>query len=251
MTMAAHPSSSAAPAAPLASRPTSELEPLLRKNAPAQRQPAPAVAGISMATVVACDPDSDFCDLQLADGQPPLRCRRAASCLLVPAPGDTVMVAGPSDGALYVIAVVAQADKRQATLSVDGDLRLQSKRGAIAIRSAGTLDLHSDTAMATSAPEWKLTAERGQCNVSELDYRGAELRFSVLVTRFLGRACEVVLDRFHLLTRSSFRVVEEAEHVRAGHIDIQASQTLRLHAKNTLVTSKELVKVDAEQIHMG
>jgi hypothetical protein len=39
--------------------------------------------------------------------------------------------------------------------------------------------------------------------------------------------------------------------VRAGQIDMQASRTLRLHAKNTLVTSKELVKVDAEQIHMG
>ncbi|MGJ3704931.1 DUF3540 domain-containing protein [Variovorax sp. AFSI2.2] len=204
-----------------------------------------------MATVVACDPDGDFCDLMLADGHHPLRCQRAASCLLVPAPGDTVMVAGPNDEALYVIAVVAQADKRQATLAVDGDLHLQSKRGGIAIRSAGVLELQSDTSMATSAPQWKLTAERGQCNVSELDYQGAELRFSVLVTRFLGRACEVVLDRLHLFTRSSFRITEEAEHVRAGHIDIQASQTLRLHAKNTLVTSKELVKVDAEQIHMG
>jgi hypothetical protein len=39
--------------------------------------------------------------------------------------------------------------------------------------------------------------------------------------------------------------------VRAGQIDIQSSSTLRLHAKNTLVTSKELVKIDAEQIHMG
>jgi len=39
--------------------------------------------------------------------------------------------------------------------------------------------------------------------------------------------------------------------VRAGQIDIQAEQTLRLHSNNTLLTSKGLVKVDAEQIHMG
>jgi hypothetical protein len=252
MTMAARPTSSSS-SAPAPSSSESELAPLLRKASPAKPQPGASPGGISMATVVACnaDDDDDFCDVTLADGHRPLRCRRAASCLLLPAPGDTVMVAGPHDDALYVIAVVAQADRRSATLAFDGDLRLQSKRGGIAIQSAGALDLQSDTAVATRAPQWKLTAERGQCSVSELDYQGAEVRFSVLVSRFVGHACEVVLDRLHLLTRSSFRITEEIEQVRAGQIDIQASRTLRLHAKNTLVTSKELVKVDAEQIHMG
>lgn len=249
MTMAARSTSSSSAPAPSSSE--SELAPLLRKASPAKPQPGASPRGISMATVVACDADDDFCDVTLVDGHRPLRCRRAASCLLLPASGDTVMVAGPHDDALYVIAVVAQADSGQATLAVDGDLRLHSKRGGIAIHSAGTLDMQSDTAVATRAPQWKLTAERGQCSVSELDYQGAEVRFSVLVSRFVGHACEVVLDRLHLLTRSSFRITEEVEQVRAGQIDIQASRTLRLHAKNTLVTSKELVKVDAEQIHMG
>jgi len=249
MTMAARPTASSSAPAPSSS--DSELAPLLRKASPAKPQPGASPGGISMATVVACDADGDFCDVTLADGHRPLRCRRPARCLLLPAPGDTVMVAGPHDDALYVIAVVAQADRRQATLAVDGDLRLHSKRGGIAIHSAGALDLQSDTAVATRAPQWSLTAERGQCSVSELDYQGAEVRFSVLVSRFVGHACEVVLDRLHLLTRSSFRITEEVEQVRAGQIDIQASRTLRLHAKNTLVTSKELVKVDAEQIHMG
>ena len=249
MTMAARPTASSS--APVPSSSESELAPLLRKASPAKPPPGASPGGISMATVAACDADGDFCDVTLVDGHRPLRCRRAASCLLLPAPGDTVMVAGPHDDALYVIAVVAQADRGQATLAVDGDLRLLSKRGGIAIHSAGALDLQSDTAVATRAPQWKLTAERGQCSVSELDYQGAEVRFSVLVSRFVGHACEVVLDRLHLLTRSSFRITEEVEQVRAGQIDIQASRTLRLHAKNTLVTSKELVKVDAEQIHMG
>lgn len=248
MTMAARPTASSSAPAPSSSE--SELAPLLRRASPAKPQPGASLTGISMATVVACDADDDFCDVTLVDGRA-LRCQRASSCLLLPAPGDTVMVAGPHDDALYVIAVVAQADRGQATLAVDGDLRLLSKRGGIAIHSAGALDMQSDTAVATRAPQWKLTAERGQCSVSELDYQGAEIRFSVLVSRFVGHACEVVLDRLHLLTRSSFRITEEIEQVRAGQIDIQASRTLRLHAKNTLVTSKELVKVDAEQIHMG
>lgn len=257
MTMQTGRSLSAAPhAAPVAE---SELAPLLRKAPPAKRQSAPP-SGISMAKVVASHSD-DRHEVLVAGDSRALACVRAASCLLVPAPGDTVMVAGPGDSGnkseseneneLYLIAVVAQADARQAVLAVNGDLTLASRHGAVAVRSAGALELQSDTAVATRAPEWQLNAERGQCHVASLDYQGAEVRFSVLVSRVVGRACEVVLDRLHLLTRSSFRLTEDVEQVRAGQIDMQASGTLRLHAKNTLVTSKELVKVDAEQIHMG
>lgn len=250
MTMASR-TTSGAPAVPADVGDESELAPLLRKAAAAKQQPGQQPGGIVMATVTAAEAEDGFCEVTPMDGHRTLRCRRAASCLLLPAPGDTVMVAGPHDEALYLIAVVAQADSSQATLAVDGDLRLQSRRGGIAIRGAGAIELQSDTAVATRSPQWTLAAERAQCTVSELDYQGAEVRFSVLVSRFVGRACEVVLDRLHLLTRSSFRITEEVEQVRAGQIDMQASRTLRLHAKNTLVTSRELVKVDAEQIHMG
>lgn len=250
MTMASR-TASGARAVPADAGDESELAPLLRKAAAAKQQPGQQPGGIVMATVTAAEAEDGFCEVTSMDGHRTLRCRRAASCLLLPAPGDTVMVAGPHDEALYLIAVVAQADSSQATLAVDGDLRLQSRRGGIAIQGAGAIELQSDTAVATRSPQWTLAAERAQCTVSELDYQGAEVRFSVLVSRFVGRACEVVLDRLHLLTRSSFRITEEVEQVRAGQIDMQASRTLRLHAKNTLVTSKELVKVDAEQIHMG
>lgn len=250
MTMASR-TASGARAVPADAGDESELAPLLRKAAAAKQQPGQQPGGIVMATVTAAEAEDGFCEVTSMDGHRTLRCRRAASCLLLPAPGDTVMVAGPHDEALYLIAVVAQADSSQATLAVDGDLRLQSRRGGIAIRGAGAIELQSDTAVATRSPQWTLAAERAQCTVSELDYQGAEVRFSVLVSRFVGRACEVVLDRLHLLTRSSLRITEEVEQVRAGQIDMQASRTLRLHAKNTLVTSKELVKVDAEQIHMG
>ncbi|WP_295986178.1 DUF3540 domain-containing protein [uncultured Variovorax sp.] len=254
MTMASRTPSSAP--APLAgdnddSGAESALAPLLRKATGTKQQSESAAGGIVMATVSTGQAEDGLFEVTLAGSRRTLRCRRAASCLLLPAPGDTVMVAGPHDEALYLIAVVAQADCSRTTLAVDGDLRLQSRHGGVAIQGAGAIDLQSDTTIATRSPQWTLAAQRAQCTVSELDYQGGEVRFSVLVSRFVGRACEVVLDRLSLLTRSSFRITEEVEQVRAGQIDMQASRTLRLHAKNTLVTSKELVKVDAEQIHMG
>ena len=47
------------------------------------------------------------------------------------------------------------------------------------------------------------------------------------------------------------RTVEGTERLRAGQIDIGARKTLKMHAKNALVTALSLVKVDGKQIHMG
>ena len=222
------------------------LDPLMQRASHAAR----ADSGTRTATVIASDGDAWF-EVDLDDGQGSLRCRRVASCLLLPALGDTVLITSTRQGDSFVIAVVVQADPRQATLAVDGDLTLVSRSGGIRAHSAGPMALESDTSIAMQSPEWRAQAGRAHCEIGEMDYQGARIRFSVLVSRFVGRTCEVVLDRLNLLTRSSFRLTEEMEQVRAGQIDIQAEQTLRLHSKNTLLTSKGLVKVDAEQIHMG
>ena len=170
-------------------------------------------------------------------------CTRAASCLLQPGIGDTVLVAGPRRDQVYLLAVITQADPGRSQLVVNGNLTLHARQGGIA--------LHADTQLDLRSSELSLEARKAQVEVNEMEYRGAEVRMTTLVARFVGRTCEAVLDRLSVLTRSSFRLTEEVEQVRAGHIDYEARSTLRLHSKNTLVSSKELVKVDAEQIHMG
>jgi len=211
-----------------------DMQALLHKPLPSSATSAPPWTGSALGTVVQPLADSGFL-VAPQDGGVSWHCPRAASCLLQPSTGDTVLVAGPHREHLYLIAVVTQADASQSHIVADGDLTIRSRRGRIAL----------------DAPTLTLQAQRARLEIADMDYRGAEVRVTTLVARFVGRTLETVLDRLSVLTRSSFRLTEEVEQVRAGQIDMQASETLRLHAKNTLVTSKALVKVDAEQIHMG
>jgi hypothetical protein len=208
-----------------------DMQVLLRKPLPAATAPW---TGSALGTVLQQRADGSFL-VESQDGGERWPCPRAASCLLLPALGDTVLVAGPHRDCLYLIAVVTQADASQSHIVTDGDLTIGSRRGSLALQ----------------APVLALQAGKARVDIADMEYRGAEVRVNTLVARFVGRTLETVLDRLSLLTRSSFRLTEEVEQVRAGQIDMQASETLRLHAKNTLVTSKALVKVDAEQIHMG
>ncbi|MCY1220314.1 hypothetical protein D9M72_323240 [compost metagenome] len=217
---------------PPSNTPETEMHALLRKPLPAQA--APAWTGSALGTVVQSLPDGRFV-VEPQPGSAPWHCPRAASCLLQPAVGDVVLVAGPQRDQLFLIAVVTQADPSQSQLVAEGDLTIRSRRGGIALQ----------------ASTFALQADKATVDITDMAYRGAEVRVTTLVARFVGRTLETVLDRLSLLTRSSFRLTEEVEQVRAGQIDMQASQSLRLHAKNTFVTSQALVKVDAEQIHMG
>ncbi|WP_413763527.1 DUF3540 domain-containing protein [Variovorax sp. Varisp41] len=206
-----------------------DMQALLRRPLPA---PA-AWTGNALGTVLQALPGDVF-QVEAQAGGERWHCPRAASCLLQPSVGDTVLVAGPRRDQAYLIAVITQAYPAQARLAVDGVLTLQA-----------------GTRLELAAPELDLQARKAEVEIGEMDYRGGEVRITTLIARFVGRTCETVLDRLSVLTRSSFRLTEEVEQVRAGQIDYQAEETLRLHAKNTLVSSKGLVKVDAEQIHMG
>lgn len=177
--------------------------------------------------------------------------RRAASCLLAPAVGDTVLISGPDRERVYLIAVIEQADPSRHRIEVDGDLTLATRSGAIAFDSAQDLHLKSAAALRLESETLALRADQAECVVDGMRYTGREVTATVGKTRLIGKVYEAVVDRLVQMSRNVFRTTDEVEHVRAGNLDYQAEQSARVHARYTMVTGDDLVKVDAKQIHMG
>jgi len=172
-------------------------------------------------------------------------CRRAASCLLVPRIGDTVMLSGPDRLRVYLIAVIEQADPSASRIEAAGDLTLATTRGGnVSIESEADLCLHG-TAML------QMQAERAEARFthSRLTSEAADATIGHL--RLVGKVFESVADRVVQMARNALRLVEETDRARVGHLDQEATGTVRLHGQHTVVTGQELVKVDAAQIHMG
>lgn len=169
--------------------------------------------------------------------------QRAASCLLQPALHDTVLLA--SDGEkIWLLAVLERARPMDvAQLKVTGDLCISSEQG--------TLSLSSDQQVAIDSNTFQLDAEEGKCNVTSMHYCGQELSAWVGVSRWMGETCESLWRTVTQISQSLFRQVKNVEHVRAGQIDYQAEDFVRMHARNTLITSKDITKLDSEQIHLG
>lgn len=160
-------------------------------------------------------------------------CRRAASCVIAPQAGDTALIASV-DNQLWLLAVLERANPQSAELSVPGDLH---------IRSAGELTL--------SGEALRVSAQQGDCHISEMKYSGDKLSAWVSLSRIVGKRAESVWQTVTQISHNLLRTTQQTEQVRAGQLDMKAEDYARLHAHNTVITSKAITKVDSEQIHMG
>ena len=179
------------------------------------------------------------------------RTRLAASCLLLPQRGDHVLISGPDASRVYLIAVVEQADPRQAQLETTGDVVLRSRTGSVSLESAKDVRLAAQSAVSIDTESLALQAKNASFVTEKMKYLGAEVTATVGSTRIVGKVYEAIMDRLSFLSRVTFRAAEEVEHVRAGSLDYRADKSARIHASYTMVTGESLVKVDAKQIHMG
>ena len=57
--------------------------------------------------------------------------------------------------------------------------------------------------------------------------------------------------RFGISSGGSEKRVDGLDQLKAEHVDHSAKKTMNLHGENAVMTARQLVKVDGEQIHVG
>lgn len=162
-----------------------------------------------------------------------LETRRASGCLLLPRPGDLVLVFRNPEGADYLLQILEQEAGR-GTVQVPGDLALEAPHGSCTI----------------TAQEIGLSAAVGRFSFGHLGLLARSLQARVVrvasVTRSLSLAaghCMARIGRALRLTgfelhrvRGQRTEVEERYSVQAGQVDILA---------------KGAVTVDGEKVNLG
>jgi hypothetical protein len=161
------------------------------------------------------------------------RARLALSCLVQPACGDRVLLERCA-GEAYVLAVLERRSpaplvielRRPLTLAVDGELAL----AAHAVRVRG----------------------------EAVEIAGGRVRLVATTLSWLAETLETaarlvtqVAERWSTRARSHDRHVEELELARVGHLDLRAEHLINVTATHTILSSRELAKIDGRQIQVG
>lgn len=177
--------------------------------------------------------------------------RRAVSCLVEPAIGDRVLVAGDLYEDLFVIAVLEQGDASATRITVDGDLHLGVPNGRFSIVSAQGVDLVSAGDIALTSSELSVRSDKGHVFFDQLSYVGRKVLAQAGAFKFVGGMFDTIAERISQKVKRSYRVVEEIDQVRSNQIDYRAEKNMSLKGQNALVTADELVKIEGDQIHLG
>jgi len=187
-------------------------------------------------------------DLRTLSGR--FTARRAASCLRVPELGDTVLVATLAEGTSYVLQVL-EATESRATLAFDGDVQLRAESGSLHLRAAEGVRITTPAEFSVLGARFDLRAIDASLAVRTLSFLGRTVRCEMEKLRSVTEVLELVAERFSQKAGRSYRTVADVDQLRAGAIDHSATDAMTLGARNTVVTAEQLLKVDAEQIHLG
>lgn len=208
-------------------------------NLQALRDPIASPIGQAVGRVIDILPDGCYI---VRHAQRGWHCRLAASCLLQPQPGDEVMIAG-EEARPWLLAVLTRADKRRPwSLGVSGDLHIAAQ-GALTLHGAERLELRGATLT--------LDADRGNCRIGRMRYRGKSLSSRVDVVCIVGKRLEAVWHTLVHISHHWLRKVTQTEHARVGQLDYQAGDYARIHGQNVMITAEAITKIDSEHIHMG
>jgi len=167
--------------------------------------------------------------------------RRAKSCLVVPEPGDRVLCVTEGES-VFVLAVLD--GRPDARISVDGSIAMEAHAGRVALRSAGGIDLETTS-------DLQVRAKRGQVAVEQLGFVGRLLEAHAQKVSLVAHQVDSALGTLYQRAKRAFRRTEEIDQTRAGTVDVRADTLAALRADNTVITSRVLTKIDADQVHIG
>lgn len=180
--------------------------------------------------------------LRITSGGVSARARRAASCLLEPALGDSVACLRVAPDEVWILAVLAREEGVPNVLRCTGPTTLEVQDGALQLRAA-QLRLDSESL--------HITNQQTQLATGSAEVVGRQLRVIGTAIKVVGSLLSTVMDRVNHFSRHHVRTTEGIDRVSATHIEREARELMRLDAQHTLISGEQLVKARGAQIHFG
>jgi hypothetical protein len=189
-------------------------------------------------------------DVRIAHGDCVSEARVAFGCIVQPEPGDRVLTAA-ADGAIWVTTVLERSSDAPMRLWAEGDVSIVSTHGDVSLMAGGSVNIDAAERARIAAPEIDLHAGVARFVLDELVQIGRKASLFVKNIRQVGEMMETFAEHVLVRAQRGSRFIEESDQLRAGDIDHRAEGTLQMRAKSMFMTADTVVRMDADQIHMG
>ncbi|HET7649531.1 MAG TPA: DUF3540 domain-containing protein [Gammaproteobacteria bacterium] len=176
--------------------------------------------------------------------------RRAASCLLEPAAGDTVLATRVGADSWYVIAVLTRGESVP-VVSLPADSQLRSVQGGLTVTAHTGLVLAAGEQLSITTPSLEVQAETAHGSFSVLRTAAGLIEATATRMRNVADLFETVAEVIRQRAGSSFREVQDLDHLKAGQVYYKAESVLNMRGKHSVLSAEGEVKIDGTRVHLG
>ena len=169
--------------------------------------------------------------------------RRALSCLLEPAVGDTVACLSVAPNELWITSVLQREEGAgDHLLRLKGATRIDTGDAPLTVAS-GALDLRNQA--------FTLNTRQADVHADEASVSGAEFKLVARTMKLVGAALSTVFDRVTHYSKQHWRKTEGTDRVIAAYVEVEAQNVLRQKGEHVFLNGEKLVKAVGSQIHLG
>lgn len=188
----------------------------------------------------------------LSCGAERLQAVPSASCMMRPLPGDEVLVSLDRTGRCFILSVLVRKDGVASTdLDFTGQVNINVAGGSLNLVAEQDVTLAAAEQCALLGGKLSVLAEEGEVRVERLNLLGKSLQANIKSIGAVAKNIETSARRLTQRLKDFFCYVEEHSEHQAGNARHVVEETLTMHAKNAFHVADEIVKIDAEQVHLG
>jgi uncharacterized protein YukE len=181
-------------------------------------------------------------EFEVTVGRKQFVCAKAASCLLKPELGDTVLVQGIADAGVWILAVLVRSETQEGVIQLPRSAVFCNGDGGITFRTH-RLDVDSE--------DTQFRSKRIGVLFDEMQAIGKSFNATIGTVKAIGRLMSTIADRITQYSQTYSRTTQGMDRTEAQQLEVNAEQMVRLKAPYVLVEGDNLVKTKGSQIHFG
>lgn len=178
------------------------------------------------------------------------KARKAASCLLVPAVQDVVLLVAAGER-VFILSVLERGDADTSTISLEGDVCMSIPDGAFRVAAKAGVALETPETLLLSADRMDLTGHALNAAFENIQLVGEAVEAGLLHIKLFSKRMESKVESAVMHFVSRHAKVTGLDSLKAGNIRQTAENLLSLRSAFSFFKAKKNVKIDGKQILMG
>ncbi len=166
---------------------------------------------------------------------------QATGCLLMPEPGDMVLLAEQEEEKAYIVSVLSRTAK---------PARINLPADTVIAAQGGDLLLCADRQISLTAPDMHFQAGRGVAEIRDADFTADKVEISVSRLRAVWGAVETRAERVFQRVNRLYRRIR-TEDSRLDELHCSVDKTCRIEAEEITIEADERLRLDGERVEIG